>query len=64
MVGHSMGTAVAMELCLLAPAAVRSLVLLNGLHGKVFHTAFQASHQSGQSGSMCRTGNGGSPQIF
>lgn len=38
-----MGTAVTMELCLLAPATVRCMVLLNGLHGKVFHTAFQVT---------------------
>lgn len=41
MIGHSMGTAVALELCLLAPRAVRSLVLFNSLHGQVFSTAFQ-----------------------
>eukprot|EP00656_Telonema_subtile_P014760 TRINITY_DN17632_c0_g1_i1.p1 TRINITY_DN17632_c0_g1~~TRINITY_DN17632_c0_g1_i1.p1 ORF type:complete len:325 (-),score=60.53 TRINITY_DN17632_c0_g1_i1:614-1588(-) len=41
MVGHSMGTAVAFETCLLFPQKVSSLIILNGFHGHVFHTAFQ-----------------------
>lgn len=41
MVGHSMGSAVCLETCLLFPHRVKSLVLLNGFHGQVFHTAFQ-----------------------
>lgn len=40
-VGHSMGSAVSLEACLLYPQKIRSLVLLNGFHGQVFHTAFQ-----------------------
>ena len=41
MIGHSMGTAVAFETCLLFPHRVGSLVILNGFHGHVFQTAFQ-----------------------
>ena len=32
--GHSMGTAVALELSLLYPDAVGSMILLNGFHGQ------------------------------
>jgi len=40
-VGHSMGTIVALELSLLFPAAVGSMIIMNGFHGHVFSTAFQ-----------------------
>ena len=40
-VGHSMGTAVGMEMALLFPERVGSLILLNGFHGHVYQTAFQ-----------------------
>merc|ERR1712166_545436 len=41
MLGHSMGTAVALVTCLLFPDKVESLVMLNGFHGHVYQTAFQ-----------------------
>lgn len=40
-VGHSMGVAVALDLVLLHPKQVGSLILLNGFHGDVFQTGFQ-----------------------
>ena len=40
-VGHSMGVPVALEMALLFPEAVGSLVLMNGFHGQCFQTAFQ-----------------------
>ena len=40
-VGHSMGTAVALEACLLFPDKIKSQILLNGFHGSVFSTVSQ-----------------------
>ena len=40
-VGHSMGTAVALEACLLFPEKIKSQILLNGFHGHVFSTVSQ-----------------------
>lgn len=39
--GHSMGVQVVLEFAVLYPKKLRSMVLLNGSHGSVFHTAFQ-----------------------
>ena len=41
MIGHSMGTIVALESVLLYPKKIKSVILLNGFHGHVFSTAFQ-----------------------
>ena len=40
-VGHSMGTAVALEACLLFPDKIKSQILLNAFHGSVFSTVSQ-----------------------
>ena len=40
-VGHSMGVQVALELCLLRPEQVGSLVLLNGTSGHALRTGLQ-----------------------
>lgn len=40
-VGHSMGVVVALEMSVLAPSKVGSLILLNGFHGTAFQTGFQ-----------------------
>ena len=40
-VGHSMGTAVALEASLLFPNKIKSMILLNGFHGSVFSTVSQ-----------------------
>eukprot|EP01134_Creolimax_fragrantissima_P007658 CFRG7658T1 len=40
-VGHSMGVQVALEVALLYPDVPRSLVLINGTHGKSLHTGGQ-----------------------
>lgn len=41
MIGHSMGTCVALETVLLYPDAIGSIILVNGFHGHCFQTAFQ-----------------------
>lgn len=41
MAGHSQGTAVTLEFAVLYPERVDSLMLINGMHGHVFSTAFQ-----------------------
>ncbi|KNC75622.1 hypothetical protein SARC_11856 [Sphaeroforma arctica JP610] len=40
-VAHSMGVQVALEFALLYPEVPRSLVMINGTHGKAFHTGGQ-----------------------
>jgi len=40
-VGYSMGVQVSLELCLIEPQLVDSMVLINGAHGGIFSTAFQ-----------------------
>lgn len=41
MIGHSLGVQVTLEFAVLYPKKLRSMILLNGSHGTVFHTAFQ-----------------------
>merc|ERR1712218_237271 len=40
-IGHSMGVQVTLEFAVLYPHRLKSMILLNGSHGTVFHTAFQ-----------------------
>ncbi|GAB5372188.1 hypothetical protein AAMO2058_001644000 [Amorphochlora amoebiformis] len=41
LIGHSMGVQVSLEMVLIYPEMIDSLILLNGAHGHVFSTAFQ-----------------------